>query len=138
MSWLRAKLGGAVAIDYWMDQSRGIVFTTARGALTALNAEIYFKSVTRNPLFAPTFSALVDLRDVDRVDLTIEGLWRFADLTRAFQHNIEGIRVVIVADSDLVFGVARIYKLLRNDASYDIEVFRDLESAERALGIDGE
>ena len=30
------------------------------------------------------------------------------------------------------------YQLLRNDASYDIEVFRDLESAERALGIDGE
>ena len=76
----------------------------------------------------PDFSILVDLRCADGRSVTAAGVRALAD--RPFALSAASRRGIVVP-SDLSFGMARMYEVLRNAKSGAIQVFRDYEQAQR-------
>jgi hypothetical protein len=85
--------------------------------------------LSNDPDFEPDFSQLVDCRNVTKAKLTRETIQLIA------QKNPSSLQAkrATVADRDIIYGLARMYQLLKGDAQ--IQVFRDMEAARRWLGL---
>lgn len=96
-----------------------------------------YRSLLSSPDYDPRLNDLVDMRPVTRFDVSGDAL---QELVRAFS-PLDAARVhtrrAIVAGSDVVFGMARMYELLRSDTPEDIRVFRDMDLAREWLGEPG-
>lgn len=71
---------------------------------------------------------LVDLRTASGKQVTTEGVRSFAELPTIFSPRS---RRAIVVGSDLGYGMARMYEMLRRDIAGNVRVFRELDAAER-------
>jgi hypothetical protein len=79
---------------------------------------------------------LFDLSDVTIVDVAAESIRDAA--RRAEQYvdsRLDRGKLAIVAPRDLLFGMARMYEILRSDSAVEVRVFRAREEAESWLGI---
>jgi hypothetical protein len=92
-----------------------------------------YGALVQEPDYDSTLDDLVDMTGVDRLDVSSESV---RQLVRMFTPlDPEGLvtRLAIVAPRDHVFGMARMYEILRSDAPEEICVFRDRAAAERWL-----
>ncbi|HYW32719.1 MAG TPA: hypothetical protein VE869_14565 [Gemmatimonas sp.] len=85
-------------------------------------------------LSAPDYDAtaddLVDLRGVTHLGVTPEGLRGIMSMFTPIDELGIATRLAIVAPTDAVYGVSRMYELLRGDGvPEEIRVFRDLNAA---------
>jgi hypothetical protein len=89
------------------------------------------------PDFDPTLNGLVDARAVRRVDVTPAGLRHLADLIQTVDRLQLPTKVAIVAESDVAFGMARMYQSIRADGGAPSEhrVFREMSEAREWLGL---
>jgi hypothetical protein len=85
----------------------------------------YAKHLKMNPLFQPTFSEIVDLRDVEEMELQAENFLELADKIDPFSPTAK--RAFLVQNT-LQSHAARMHKILRFQRS--IEIFESLEEAE--------
>lgn len=118
-----------------VDETRGLVELVFAGELT--DAE--FKETANRYLLEP-FAALplglFDLSDVTVMDVSAESVRDVA--RRVALHvdpRLEEGKLAIVAPRDLLFGMARMYEMLRNDSPVEVRVFREREEAESWLGL---
>lgn len=73
---------------------------------------------------------LVDLRQVTHLGVTAQGLRQLMGLFTEIDHLGVATRLAIVAPNDEVYGVSRMYQMLRGDGvPEEISVFRELEAA---------
>ncbi len=91
-----------------------------------------------NPYYNPAYDELWDLTAVESTTVSQEGLRRVADFERTERPLGGANRRAVVAPSDLLFGLARMYEMIAEDVSIDIRVFRDTGPACRWLGFDEE
>jgi hypothetical protein len=49
-----------------------------------------------------------------------------------------GARRALVVTSDVVFGMARMYQILRDESPDELEIFREMDGALQWLGVDDE
>ncbi len=85
-----------------------------------------------DPDFVPNYRQIFDLRGVTDLELTS------TDLRERVANDVfgGGSRRALVASSDLVFGMARMYQLLAADENTDeIRVFREMSDAVRWLDL---
>jgi hypothetical protein len=81
--------------------------------------------------YDPSLNDLVDLRGVERLEVSTAAVRSLAEM---FSTGPEGgTRLALVAAKDDVFGMARMYEILRSDASEQIRVFRHRAEAEAWL-----
>ncbi len=92
-----------------IDSSLGVVFTTFEGVVTKEDILAQVHSFNVDPAFQPSFDHLVDTRSTTRFDVSSEGM-RAVSMHSAFN---EKSRRAIVAEKDIMFGVARMYQILR-------------------------
>ncbi len=121
-------------INYQIDSSLGVVFTTFEGVVTREDALALVERLRTDPAFQPSFNQLVDTRGATRYDLSAN------DIQMVYSDSAFGekSRRAMVADEDYIFGMHRMYQLLReaHEKPGQIQVFRDMTEARRWLGLD--
>ncbi len=95
-----------------------------------------FRRSIQGPDFDPSLNGLVDLRAVNRLDITSSGIWELAQVLRPVDRPQTARRVAIVASSDFQFGMARMAATLLSTGGLTTEyqAFRDIAEARRWLG----
>ncbi|MCL4301119.1 MAG: hypothetical protein KJ077_35635 [Anaerolineae bacterium] len=116
---------------YYIDPQLRIVFSSLEGVVTDEEALNHEERLCYDPHFEPDFSQLIDCRRVTEVRATNDFI-RFIAVRSPFSSKAHR---AIVAGTDLVYGLARMYQMLRADEE-QIRVFRDMEEARRWLGIE--
>ncbi len=117
-----------------IDSSLGVVFSTFQGVVTKEDISGQVEGFKTDPAFQPSFNHLIDTRGTTRFDLSSEGM-RAVSMHSIFN---EKSRRAIVAEKDDMFGVARMYQLLRevHEKPDQVRVFRITAEARRWLGLD--
>jgi len=125
-----------MTIESRVDKARRIIISEATGALTDEDVLRYTEWVRSDPALRE-FDMLMDLRAVAKVEVTPEGLRESALLIPSASEAEERYRIAIVAGSDLVYGMARMYEMLREGAVGEVRIFRDMEEAKAWLWLQG-
>lgn len=121
-----------MSIRYRIDKVRKLVLSTATGLLTQRDITEHRRALLRDPDFVPSFKQIFDFRGVTDSELTSTDIRERAE-SKLFG---DGSRRALVASSDLVFGMARMYQLLAADENSDeIRVFREMSDAVRWLDL---
>ena len=117
-----------------VDSSLGVVFSMFQGVVTQEDIWSQVERLNTDPAFQPSFNHLVDTRGATRFDVSEEGMHMVSS------HSVfnEKSRRAIVAEKDVMFGVARMYQLLRETHKKpdQVRIFRTMEEARRWLGLD--
>jgi hypothetical protein len=121
-------------IEAKVDEGRGLVEIVVAGEVTESELS---EAVDR--YFSESWSALplglLDLREVVTADISTP-LVREAAI-RA-EHRVDPRvgkgKFAIIAARDFLFGMARMYEILRDDSPVEVRVFRDRHEAELWLG----
>jgi hypothetical protein len=83
------------------------------------------------PGFEPSFNELMDFREVESVAAPVEDIRRCAHMPVPF--NNSSVRVIL-APKEIIYGLARMYQILGEDAHPNIQVVRTVEDANQLLG----
>ena len=118
---------------YRIDSSLRMVFSRAEGVVTEAEILDHRRRLGEDQDFHPGFSQLVDLREVTKAALSHADMRVIASRTNLFN---EESRRAMVAQNDAVFGLARMYQMLREEGPEEIMVFRQMPAARRWLGLD--
>lgn len=120
-----------MAMSYKIDQERRLVITRGWGVLAAADLADVTSQILLDPRFDPTYRSLGDLRDVTEITVdTFETAH-----TAATPLFTAGTRRAIVATSDAVYGMARMFASFAARSGQDVQVFRDLQLAEEFLDL---
>lgn len=122
-------------ITYEIDEPRAVVLTTATGILTDADILAHKSRLLHDPKFHAGMKELSDLRWIDRLDVTPEGIQ--AMLRHDAEHGTElhAHRMALVASEDVVYGMARMYQSQVERVVAGVGVFRDMNEAMAWLGI---
>lgn len=98
-----------------------------------------FESMLAQPTYVRDADDLVDLTRVTRIDVTVEGLRRLIGKLVDSEEGAVAKRVALVAPSNVVYGVARMYQMMRGDrTAQTLHVFRERQEAEAWLDTEPE
>lgn len=111
---------------YKIDRENRLVMTTASGTVTFADALAHQEKLRRDPDFDPSFSQLLDVSFVTRLEITSEHVRLLAQSSSFSQDS----RRAVLVSNDTAYGLARMFEMLRESAGdTGIEVFRSLEEA---------
>ena len=118
-------------ISYRIDAEAGLVRTVAHGVLTDADLMSMKEQLARDPAFVAGMHQLSDVRGIERLDVSADGIRSFVAHDRRHAERFAGHRMAIVANADVVFGMARMYQTMSH---VDVGVFRSVEEALAFLG----
>lgn len=117
-------------IHYVIDHVHGRLVTRADGVVTFHDINAHLDVEQRNgDLHRPE---LVDASGAT-TDLTAEQVRRLVQRAADMLRDVQLGPMAIVANNDVVYGMARMYSMLAEGVGANAEVFRDVESAARWL-----
>ena len=119
---------------YVIDSSRRLVLSRSWGVVTGEEMLSLIQAAVTDPHFHPDFSQLVDMRAVSEVEVTTD----FVRLFVAKSNLGAASRRALVAGSDVVYGMARIYGTLLDGRPGEFRIFHDLQLALEWLGFSDE
>ncbi len=122
-------------ITYRIDLELGAVFTTITGVLTDEEMIRHKEQLVKDPDFRPDLKQLSDVRGIESLDVTPEGVRHFAVMDKEHASRLGEHRLAIVASEDAVFGTARMYQMFTEQNVEHVQVFRDMETAREWLGL---
>jgi hypothetical protein len=115
--------------EHVIDASRGLVRSRAWGELSSNDLVAHYASLAADPAFQRHFQQLGDLRDV--VSFTVDSRVIAAEAaTPLFAPNV---RRALVANTDVGYGLARMFAAYAEGAAQHVRVFRDIAEAEAWL-----
>jgi hypothetical protein len=115
-----------MAWSYEIDPSRRLVHVRVVGILCDQDLVDGDAELRGDPEFDPAYRQLVDLREADGTAVTSDGVRELARQPPLFFP--ESRRAIVVA-SDLGYGMARMFELMRDNKSGEIRVFDSLDDA---------
>jgi hypothetical protein len=115
-------------IDYRIHDR--LLDTRASGVLDDETLVGYVRTVMADAAYADADADLFDARDVTDVRLTAEGMRSIATVIQ--QSGLSSKRVAVVATLPAMFGMARMFEMLRDDI--EVRVFRDRDAALEWIG----
>ena len=118
-------------ITYDIDERAGRVHIVFSGVITDADLMSTFQRLYQDPRHRVGMGELTDCRPVERVEITGAGLQRLADATSAWLDPAgTSWKVAVVVPNDEVFGLGRMYELMREGSPENVRVFRDIALAE--------
>lgn len=119
-------------ISYRLDGDLNAIFTSVSGVVTDRDMVAHAGRVTTDPDIPAGARALVDFGGVEKVDVTAEGIRRVAEI---FRMNSYAPKTAFVANSDVAYGMSRMFEFHRDDSPAEIRTFRDYGEAKQWLGL---
>lgn len=95
-----------------------------------------YRDLIAEPDYDLTFDDLVDLTPLVELRVTSDAVRRLVALFEPYNHLGVTNRLAIVAPRDYMYGMARMYQLLRSEAPEQTMVFRSLDEAAAWLEVD--
>ena len=118
-------------VDYRIDKENDVVFTTARGVLTADDITAFRRRLNANSDFSPDMKQVIELLGVTEVNVT-KSEWRALAKTDPFE---PGALRALVGDQDITYGILRMYEMMTDRPGISVHVFRGIDEAREWLGI---
>jgi hypothetical protein len=116
-----------------------LVVLSFSGAYTSEAALGIVERYTKDPKFRPTFELIIDLSDAEDSEVAYKEMQMVVDKVSPKLQQMDRNLCVIIATTDLFYGVARMYQTLINDQlPYPIEVVRSARKALARFDIDGD
>ena len=122
-------------IRFSVDPLKCLRISTFSGTVDDQELIDTFQNLFATPGYDTRLHDLADLRDVEVLKVSPAGVQRLARLRAPGDPLKIPTKLAIVAPTPYLFGMARMYELLRTDALGKIHVFRELAQAEAWLGI---
>jgi hypothetical protein len=111
---------------YKIDKESRLVMSTGSGVLTVADSLAHQDELLKDPEFDPSFSQLMDLTHITKLEHTSDDVRRVAERSVFSPHS----RRAILVSADVTFGVARMFEMLRETlGEKGIRVFRELDEA---------
>jgi hypothetical protein len=107
---------------------------TFDGVITDRDFIKCFTEIVSISIVEPDTSLLVDLSGIERIIVGSGTLRRAADLFKPLSRNVAR-KVAIIAPREELYGMARMYELMRPPSPSDLNVFRTAARAREWLGI---
>lgn len=82
------------------------------------------------------FNILCDYRAITEFDLSNEDIKMIADRDKVHEPIFDKSKCAVVATSDLIFGLSRMWEIISEDTSLTTMIFRDIRKAIDWLEID--
>jgi hypothetical protein len=120
-----------MGMSYTIDAVRALVVTRVWDTFSNDDLRDGISHLMADPRFDPCYRSLVDMREVTAITAAAPVL---AQVARTPLFAVEARRA-IVAESDLAFGVARMYATYADAEGASIRVFREMSEAESWLGL---
>lgn len=112
--------------SYKIDKERRLVISTGTGVFLAADALDHQERLCKDPDFDPTFSQLMDLTQITEYNIGLDDMHKLAQREVFAPES----RRAIVVQTDLAYGLARMFEMLRENAGeLGIRVFRNLDEA---------
>ncbi|MGH0029304.1 MAG: hypothetical protein ACQGVC_05910 [Myxococcota bacterium] len=116
-------------IQYDFDPERSFTRVFVSGELEDAAMLPWFRRFLDDLRGAERVSGIVDTRSVTHLKVTGETVRQMTRLVETREQVFAGSRWGLVANRDALFGMARMYQLMRDQAPYEICVFRDMDAA---------
>jgi hypothetical protein len=115
-----------VSAFYKIDKERRLVLSFGAGLLTEEDILGHMDRISKDPEFDPSYSQLVDFRQITGIEFGPEDVRQFAE-RNIFSSRAR--RAILVKD-DLQFGLARMFEIHRElNGETGIRVFRTFDEA---------
>jgi hypothetical protein len=118
-----------MSVSYRIDHASGVVFTTGAGVVTDRDILEHKARLLAEPGWRPGMRELADVRSIDRLEVTSDGVRLFASHDDINRTALESFRLAIVTASDATFGMGRMYQMMTERNVPHVRVFRDFEAA---------
>jgi hypothetical protein len=118
-------------LDYRIDVPLRTVIARAHGVLTDVDMLEFVAALHAHPGVKPDFDQLLDTREVTKLELSGACLREIAADT-VFG---EGSLRAFVTGSEVGFGMARMYQMLRDESPDEIRIFQSIDEARAWLGL---
>jgi hypothetical protein len=128
---LASEIKARLSLEYKYDAQRRLLRATASGTLRRED----FDQLDASTLL-PGTAEVLDLRGMSEIGLSPDEIRALARREVGKPHRVA--RLAIVAGSTAAFGLARMFGILAEGASYQTSVFSDLDAALAWLGVEGD
>ena len=115
-------------IEHKVDKETGIMHVRRWGAITTHDEKAALKKRNNDPAVVPNIPVIVDCREVEPPD-SIEVVQHIADSTTAIAVELNCGPLAIVVNSDVEYGMARMYMGLTALKHPNTMVFRSYDEA---------
>jgi hypothetical protein len=120
----------SLSATYSIDLQNRFVLVKFTGRMTFHDIEDYALDLRANPRFSPSLSEIIDLRDVERVDLSPKQAMNLADRVDPFSL---GSKRAFVAQSQAQIHASHMHRILRPEGGH-IRVFFSIDEARQWIG----
>jgi hypothetical protein len=107
-----------------IDPSHNLVTLDLRGSLDPAEATSALRSIITHPDLPMSPNGIVDTTDLVDLNLQARDVRELAAMAELSDNRWRGGRWAVIAPRDLVYGMARMYQMIRSNAPYEIGVFR--------------
>lgn len=122
-------------ISYEIDTRLGLIRTTATGVLTDADLVAHKRALASDPRIKPGMRELSDVRGVEQLEVTLAGIGTLVSMDAEPAAMFDDYRLAIVASTDVVFGMARLYQQRTDEELERVGIFRTMEEAAAWLGL---
>lgn len=123
----------AMPISFYYDPEQNVMFTDATGSVSLDDIMTYYAEVERMGI-NPQHSVLADFTKAD-TNLSYDDVGRMASRRQDLSREAGSMKIAVVANADLVFGIARMYGAMLSDKCFEVNTFRDRAQALQWLGV---
>ena len=115
-----------------IDPEKQIAYTTITGKITLAEIRAEMAKLPTLPGFNPLLPGLIDLRQAT-VALTGDDIRQIADAIKARPDTFKGTRRALLVNSDLMFGLYRMFATFASDSEAEYRIFREEKQAHEWL-----
>jgi hypothetical protein len=115
-------------VSHFVDSTRGILFIIRSGAIDTHDENRSFQEIDDDPLVVSGIPVIVDCTGVDPPD-TAEIIHYIANHAMHLAQRLKHGPLAFVVNSDVQYGMVRMYELLMESIHADTEIFRSVQDA---------